>query len=104
MRHYYYQTFATVEENGKIRIGTYRDAMNRKGWISLGSLQANQNPYIEDEEGNVYRNLYGKNKLFYTATQIREAVEKAKKTNERVPFIMDLLDSKQTTALLRGDI
>ena len=73
-----------------------------KGWISLGACR--QIKIRISRRGGMYRNLYGKNKLFYTATQIREAVEKAKKTNERVPFIMDLLDSKQTTALLRGDI
>ena len=76
---YYYQKFVTVDDKGKIIIGTYEDARNRKGWVSLGRLQRRQPEYELDEEGNIFRTLWGKKRSLYTSDQIRQAVELAKR-------------------------
>jgi|LFRM01.1.fsa_nt_gb hypothetical protein len=88
---YYYQKFVTVDDKGKIIIGTYEDARNRKGWVSLGRLQRRQPEYELDEEGNIFRTLWGKKRILYTSDQIRQAVELAKRKKERVPHIRSLL-------------
>lgn len=87
----YYQKFVTVDEKGKIIIGTYEDARNRKGWVSLGRLQWRQPEFEVDEDGNVYRMLWGKKRILYTAYQVRQAVERAKQKKKRVPHIESLL-------------
>jgi len=87
----FYQTFVTVDDQGKIIIGTYKDARNRKGWVSLGHLHPRQPEYELDDQGNVYRTLWGKKHILYTADQIRQAVELAKRKKERVPYILSLI-------------
>lgn len=86
-----YQMFVTVDDQGEIIIGTYEDARNRKGWVSLGHLQFRQPKYELDAQGNVYRTLWGKKRILYTADQVRKAVELAKRKKERVPYIRSLL-------------
>lgn len=87
----FYQTFVTVDDQGEIKIGTYKDARNRKGWVTLGHLSPSQPEYKLDDQGNVYRELYRKKHILFTADQIRQAVELAKRKKERVPYIYSLL-------------
>ena len=87
----YYKTFVTVTEAGEIRLGKYRDARNRYGWVIVGALQWMQPEYELDEEGNIFRTLWGKKRILYTSDQIRQAVELAKRKKERVPHIRSLL-------------
>lgn len=87
----YYKTFVTVTEDGEIRLGKYRDARNRYGWVIVGALQWMQPEYELDEEGNIFRTLWGKKRILYTSDQIRQAVELAKRKKERVPHIRSLL-------------
>ncbi|MGI6332340.1 MAG: hypothetical protein ACOX1Y_11490 [Zhaonellaceae bacterium] len=87
----YYKTFVTVTEDGEIRLGKYRDARNRYGWVIVGALQWMQPEYELDEEGNIFRTLWGKKRILYTSDQIRQAVDRAKRMKRRLAWLDTLL-------------
>lgn len=61
------------------------------GWVIVGALQWMQPEYELDEEGNIFRTLWGKKRILYTSDQIRQAVDRAKRMKRRLAWLDTLL-------------